>query len=125
MIDHISLGVSDMARARRFYDAALKPLGYTCLSADAGSLGYGRDATALWLLASDRPVAPDDKSGLHVCFAAPSRASVDAFHAAALAAGGRDNGSPGLRADYGASYYAAFAVDPDGYRLEAHCDAPA
>ena len=63
----------------------------------------------------------DPESGLHFCFAAPTRQSVDAFHAAALAMGGRDNGKPGLRQDYGANYYAAFAVDPDGYRLEAYC----
>ena len=61
------------------------------------------------------------KSGLHFCFAAPTDKSVDAFHTAALVAGGRDNGKPGLRADYGPGYYAAFVVDPDGYRIEAHC----
>ena len=64
----------------------------------------------------------DDKSGLHFCFSAPTRASVDAFHAAALEAGGRDNGQPGVRAEYDPDYYAAFVVDPDGYRLEAYCD---
>jgi catechol 2,3-dioxygenase-like lactoylglutathione lyase family enzyme len=121
MIDHLSLGVRDIARAKRFYDATLAPLGYTCLSQAAGSLGYGRDEIALWLGTTERPVAPDDQSGLHVCFAAPTRAGVDAFHRAALAAGGRDNGAPGIRADYGSAYYAAFVVDPDGYRLEAHC----
>jgi catechol 2,3-dioxygenase-like lactoylglutathione lyase family enzyme len=121
MLDHISLGVRDIARTKRFYDAALAPLGYTCLSAGEGSLGYGREAVALWIGKSDRPVASDEKSGLHVCFAAPSRAAVDAFHEAALAVGGRDNGAPGLRRDYGPTYYAAFVVDPDGYRLEAHC----
>jgi catechol 2,3-dioxygenase-like lactoylglutathione lyase family enzyme len=120
MINHIDR-VRDIPRAKRFYDAALKPLGYTCLSEDAGSLGYGREAAALWLLSTERPVPPDDKSGLHICFDAPTRKSVDAFHAAALKAGGRDNGKPGLRADYGPDYYAAFAVDPDGYRLEAYC----
>src|SRR5205807_590032 len=97
------------------------PLGYTCLSEGTGSLGYGRDAVALWIGAAERPVAPDDKSNLHFCFAAPTRQSVDAFHAAALRTGGRDNGAPGLRADYGPDYYAAFAVDPDGYRIEAYC----
>jgi catechol 2,3-dioxygenase-like lactoylglutathione lyase family enzyme len=121
MLDHISLGVRDIARTKRFYDAALAPLGYTCLSAGADSLGYGRDAVALWIGQSERPVPTDDKSGLHVCLAAPSRRAVDAFHEAALAVGGRDNGAPGLRRDYGPSYYAAFVVDPDGYRLEAHC----
>jgi catechol 2,3-dioxygenase-like lactoylglutathione lyase family enzyme len=121
MIDHISLGVRDAARAKRFYDSVLRPLGYECLSESAGSLGYGRDAVALWISAVDRPVPADPQSGLHLCFSAPTRANVDAFHAAALAAGGRDNGKPGLRADYGPDYYAAFVVDPDGYRLEAYC----
>jgi catechol 2,3-dioxygenase-like lactoylglutathione lyase family enzyme len=121
MFDHVSIGVRDLARTKRFYDAALKPLGYKCLSQDASSLGYGSDAVALWIGKAERPVPPDERSYLHFCFAAPTRKSVDAFHAAALGAGGRDNGGPGLRADYGANYYAAFVVDPDGYRIEAHC----
>ena len=121
MINHISIGVRDVAKAKRFYDAALKPLGYTCLSESPGSLGYGRDAVALWFGAAERPVPADDKSGLHICLDAASRKGVDAFHAAALRAGGRDNGKPGLRADYGPEYYAAFVVDPDGYRIEAYC----
>jgi len=121
MLDHVSIGVRDLARAKRFYDAALKPLGYTCLSNGDGALGYGGDAIALWVLAAARPVAADEGSGLHFCLSAPTRAAVDAFHAAALAAGGKDNGGPGLRADYGPDYYAAFAVDPDGYRIEAYC----
>jgi catechol 2,3-dioxygenase-like lactoylglutathione lyase family enzyme len=121
MIDHLSIGVRDVARAKRFYDAALVPLGYRCLSEGAGSLGYGDATVALWISAVERPVPPDDKSGLHVCFAAPTRESVDAFHAAAVAAGGKDNGKPGVRADYGPAYYAAFVVDPDGYRVEAYC----
>jgi catechol 2,3-dioxygenase-like lactoylglutathione lyase family enzyme len=121
MLDHISIGVRDIKRARAFYDAALKPLGYACLSAGDTSLGYGADAAALWLLAVKTPVPADTDSGLHVCLSAPNRRSVDAFHAAALKSGGRDNGKPGLRADYGPNYYAAFVVDPDGYRLEAYC----
>ena len=121
MINHVSIGVRDLARAKRFYDAALKPLGYKCLSEDASSLGYGRDTVALWIGEAERPVAPDDKSNLHFCFTAPTRKSVDAFHAAALREGGRDNGKPGLRPDYDPNYYAAFAVDPDGYRIEAYC----
>jgi catechol 2,3-dioxygenase-like lactoylglutathione lyase family enzyme len=121
MINHVSIGVGDLARTKRFYDAALKPLGATRLSEDAGSLGYGRDAVAFWISRTDSPVPQDDNSGLHICFAAPTRQSVDAFHAAALRAGGRDNGAPGLREAYGPGYYAAFAVDPDGYRIEAYC----
>lgn len=125
MFDHISLGVRDIARARTFYDAALGPLGVTCLSEAEDSLGYGRDVVALWINHAQRPIAPDDASGLHVCFVAATRKAVQAFHAAALKTGGRDNGKPGLRADYGKDYYAAFVVDPDGYRLEAYCGRPA
>jgi catechol 2,3-dioxygenase-like lactoylglutathione lyase family enzyme len=121
MIDHLSLGVRDLKAARRFYDAALQPLGYRLLQEYPTSLGYGDDAAALWLLAAERPVKADEKSGLHLCFSAPSRAAVDAFHKAAVKAGAKDNGKPGLRADYGPGYYAAFVVDPDGYRLEAYC----
>jgi catechol 2,3-dioxygenase-like lactoylglutathione lyase family enzyme len=121
MIDHVSIGVLDLAKAKRFYDAALKPLGYKCLSRDAGSLGYGSAAVALWIGAAAQPVPPDERSNLHFCFTAPTREAVDAFHAAALRTGGHDNGAPGLRADYGESYYAAYVVDPDGYRIEAYC----
>ena len=121
MIAHVSIGARDIARARRFYDAALKPLGYNCLSSDESSLGYGAQAAEFWVIGTENPVPADDRSGLHICFAAPDRPSVDAFHKAALKAGGTDNGKPGLRADYGPNYYAAFAVDPDGYRIEAWC----
>ena len=120
MFDHISIGVRDIAKAKDFYDAALKPLGLSCLSADESSLGYGKEGVGLWILSAERPVADDPKSGLHFCFAAPSRQSVSAFHAAALAHGGRDNGKPGVRQDYGPQYYAAFVIDPEGYRLEAY-----
>lgn len=121
MLDHVSIGVRDIAAAKRFYDAALTPLGYACLSQGEDSLGYGRETVAFWISASEHPVAPDVGSGLHFCFIAPSRKSVDAFHAGAIGAGGRDNGEPGLRTDYDPNYYAAFAIDPDGYRIEAHC----
>jgi catechol 2,3-dioxygenase-like lactoylglutathione lyase family enzyme len=122
MIDHVSVGVRDIGKAKKFYDAVLKPLGYICLSAGDTSLGYGKDVVAFWLGVSDSPVPPDPKSGLHFCMTAPTRKTVDAFHKAALAAGGRDNGKPGLRADYGPDYYAAFVIDPDGYRIEAYCN---
>ena len=121
MIDHISIGVRDIARAKRFYDAVLTPLGYTCRSENESSLGYGAQDIVLWISATAHPVPADVRSGLHICFTAPTRAGVDAFHAAALGAGGRDNGRPGIRADYGPNYYAAFVVDPDGYRIEAYC----
>ena len=112
MIDHVSIGVRDIARSKRFYDAALKPLGYVCLSEGEGSLGYRRGVVALWIGATERPVAADMKSGLHFCSTAPTPDSINAFHAAAVKSGGRDNGTPGLRPDYGPGYYAAFASTP-------------
>ncbi|MCW3476218.1 VOC family protein [Limobrevibacterium gyesilva] len=122
MLDHVSFGVRDVAAARRFYDAVLGPLGYRCLHSGDDYAGYGAEAPGFWLSVAEHPVPADAKSGLHLCFVAPTRAAVDQFHAAGLAAGGRDNGAPGLRPDYGADYYAAFLVDPQGYRIEAHCD---
>ena len=122
MIAHVSIGVRDIDRSKRFYDAALEPLGYKCLRA-ARSLvgyGYGLDSIALWVFQAERPVPADEKSGLHFCFTARDAAAVDAFHAAAIAAGGRDNGAPGLRPIYSPDYYAAFIIDPDGYRIEAY-----
>ena len=121
MFDHVSIGVADIARSRSFYGAALAPLGLECLSDGAEALGYGGDTVGLWVLAAARPVPADPQSGLHICLSAPSREAVDRFHAAALSSGGTDNGRPGLRSDYGAGYYAAFVIDPDGYRLEAYC----
>ena len=124
MINHFSIGVSDIAKAKAFYDAVLPPLGYSCLSSGDTSLGYGKDSVVLWISHTKSPVKADPASGLHFCFDAPNRRSVDAFHKAALASGGRDNGKPGLRADYGDNYYAAFVIDPDGYRFEAYCGRP-
>lgn len=122
VIAHISIGVKDVERSKRFYDAALQPLGYRCVRSARSTVGYGYGADTIffWVVSAERPVPADDKSGLHVCFAAPHAAAVDAFHAAALRAGGHDNGGPGLRPVYGADYYAAFAIDPDGYRIEAY-----
>jgi catechol 2,3-dioxygenase-like lactoylglutathione lyase family enzyme len=82
--------------------------------------GYGRDTIAFWLTQAERPVPADESSRLHFCFAVADAAAVDAFHAAALRAGGHDNGPPGLRPVYGPDYYAAFIIDPDGYRIEAY-----
>ena len=120
MLNHVSIGVRDLAKTKRFYDAALAPLGYKCLSEGASSLGYGATDVVLWISPSQRPVPADKDSGLHFCFDAPDRRSVAAFYKAALKEGGADNGAPGLRKDYGPNYYAAFVVDPDGYRLEAY-----
>lgn len=123
MLDHVSIGVRDLAAARKFYDAALKPLGGSCLFEYAGGAGYGTEQPQFWLNATEHPVPADDRSGLHISFVAKTHAAVDAFHAAALKAGGRDNGKPGPRPDYGPNYYAAFVYDRDGYRIEAHCGA--
>lgn len=122
MIAHVSIGVRDIDRSKRFYDAVLEPLGYKCLRAARTfqDYGYGRDSIALWVAQADHPVPADEKSGLHFCFTAANASAVDAFHAAALLSGGQDNGAPGLRPIYGPDYYAAFIIDPDGYRIEAH-----
>jgi catechol 2,3-dioxygenase-like lactoylglutathione lyase family enzyme len=122
MIDHVSIGVRDLERSRRFYDAALQALGYSCRSPGKSSLGYGREREDFWVLAAAHPVPADKDSGLHLCFSAKGRDAVDAFHKAALATGGKDNGAPGVRSDYGPGYYAAFVIDPDGYRIEAHAE---
>ena len=123
MIAHISIGVSDIDRSKRFYDAVLEPLGYKYLKAakTLSGYGYGRDTIAFWVFSAERPVPGDEKSGLHFCFTAPNAEAVDAFHAVALRSGGQDNGPPGLRPEYSPDYYAAFIIDPDGYRIEAYC----
>ena len=89
-------------------------------------LGYGGDATQFWISVADHPASPDPASGLHFCFAAPSRRSVDAFHAAAPGAGGRDNGAPGLRPEsYMLPITPPSVLDLDGYRIEVYCNRPA
>lgn len=119
MYDHIGLRVRDLGVSLKFYQAALAPLGHVVGSQDASSAGLGpRGAPALWL---QRVHAGEAGSAAHVAFRAASHAAVEAFHAAGLGAGGRDNGKPGPRADYGANYYAAFLVDPDGNNVEAVC----
>ncbi len=123
MIDHVSIGVRDLARARAFYDAALAPLGYRRMFDVEDASGYGRgephplkeQALPFWIATNGEAPALNG----HICFSAPYRGAVDAFHAAALAAGGRDNGRPGLRPEYHPNYYAAFIIDLDGYRIEA------
>lgn len=122
MLARISIGVKDVENSKRFYDPALTSLGYRCVRAARATSGYcyGADTISFWIVAAERPVPADEKSGLHICFAAATAAAVDAFHAAALQAGGRDNGAPGLRPAYGLDYYAAFITGPDGYRIEAY-----
>ena len=119
MIDHISVGVSDLDRAARFYEATLAPLGLACLVTRPATVGYGKSYPEFWinLRANMKPVEPE--SGTHICLRAKTTADVDAFHAAALAAGGRSDGAPGLRPHDRVKYYAAFVMDPDGNRIEA------
>jgi catechol 2,3-dioxygenase-like lactoylglutathione lyase family enzyme len=123
MLSHVSIGVKNLAKARSFYDAALKPLGYKCVAEDSGYVFYGAKSPEFGILEVKQPVPANPESGLHFCFEGQNRADVDAFYAAALNQGGKDNGKPGLRADYGENYYAAFVVDPDGYRVEAYTSA--
>jgi catechol 2,3-dioxygenase-like lactoylglutathione lyase family enzyme len=136
MIDHIGLRVTDLAKSKAFYDAAFAPLGIDVLTTvgaeiTGGSevLGYGpsadgRDIQAgkpsFWIAEDEALTGP-----MHIAFVAQTRAAVDAFHAAALAAGGKDNGPPGLRPHYHPNYYGAFVLDPDGRNVEAVCHAPA
>ncbi|TBW34038.1 VOC family protein [Siculibacillus lacustris] len=127
MLDHIGLPVADLARSRAFYEAALEPLGYSVVmevspeeTGGAGHVGLGAGAKPDFWLSSGGALG----GRLHVAFAAPSRAVVDAFHAAALVAGGTDNGAPGLRVHYHPNYWAAFVLDPDGHNVEAVCHIP-
>lgn len=128
MIDHIGLPVADIARSRAFYEAALAPLGYGVVmevSAEetgaAAHVGFGLPGKPDFWITSGGPLG----GRLHVAFAAADRPTVDAFHAAALAAGGRDNGAPGLRPHYHPNYWGAFVFDPDGHNIEAVCHRPA
>ena len=113
MIDHLGLGVSDLERSRAFYERALEPLGYRVLIERNGSLGFGRDGKPDFFVHVNRPLS----GPTHVAIASPDRATVDAFHAAGLAAGGRDNGPPGLRTHYHQHYYGAFVLDPEATTL--------
>jgi catechol 2,3-dioxygenase-like lactoylglutathione lyase family enzyme len=120
MIDHISIAVRDLKAAERFYAALLAPLGMSKLREwPDKAIGFGKKHPEFWLNArADMARLPDD-SGVHVCLRAREAAAVDAFHAAALAAGGTSDGAPGIREKYHPSYYAAFIRDPDGNRIEA------
>ena len=125
MLDHIGIDVSDIVRSRAFYEAALEPLGYAVIEDLTGQ--PGADPIVMFGIEGPEFVIAEDKApgrGNHFAFRAETRAAVDAFHAAALKAGGRDNGGPGLRPNYGPTYYAAFVLDPDGFNIEAVCHVP-
>jgi catechol 2,3-dioxygenase-like lactoylglutathione lyase family enzyme len=119
MIDHISVGVSDLERSARFYEAALAPLGLSRVVTRPAQIGFGKGYPEFWinLRAGMKPVESD--TGNHICLRAKSTAEVDGFHAGALSAGGRSDGAPGLRPHDRVRYYAAFVIDPDGNRIEA------
>jgi catechol 2,3-dioxygenase-like lactoylglutathione lyase family enzyme len=120
MIDHVTADVADLEQAKRFYEQALAPLGYSVRMEFEGAVGFGagEGIPDFWL--GSRP----ERGATHVAFAAPDRAAVDAFFEAALAAGGTDNGAPGLRPHYHETYYAAYVHDPDGNNIEAVCHRP-
>src|SRR5262245_57174174 len=128
IIDHFGIGVSDYARAKAFYTEALAPLGVTLVmevgpqqtQGKGHACGFGRAGKPEFWIGSEGKTTPP----MHVAFAVDSRAAVRAFHAAALRAGGRDNGAPGLRPQYHASYYGAFVLDLDGHNVEAVCHKP-
>jgi catechol 2,3-dioxygenase-like lactoylglutathione lyase family enzyme len=122
MLDHIGIEVGDLRRSRAFYEAALEPLGIGFIMEFEGSVGLGSEGEHgpkpyFWIHARGRPAV----EGAHICFGARSPELVDAFHAAALAAGGEDNGAPGPRPQYHPGYYGAFVLDPDGNNVEAVC----
>jgi catechol 2,3-dioxygenase-like lactoylglutathione lyase family enzyme len=115
VIDHIGVPVSDVAASKAFYERALAPLGIGVVMEMPVAVGFGRDGKPFfWIVGEREPAGP-----IHVAFVAPDRAAVDAFHREALAAGGRDNGGPGLREPYHPAYYGAFVLDPDGNNAEA------
>jgi catechol 2,3-dioxygenase-like lactoylglutathione lyase family enzyme len=127
MIDHVGFAVSDLARSSAFYAAALAPLGIAELmrvtpeqTGVGTAIGYGRDGKPFFWIGDNERVG----QGTHIAFAVDSRAEVDAFYAAAMAAGGVDHGAPGIRAHYHPDYYGAFVLDPDGQNIEAVCHRP-
>ena len=114
MLDHIAIHTNQFDALTRFYDAVLTPLGYAKLASYEDVAGFGHDKPELWIGATQAKPTP-----IHIALAAPGNAAVDTFYAAALAAGAKDHGPPGLRPDYSPGYYAAFVLDPDGNNLEA------
>jgi catechol 2,3-dioxygenase-like lactoylglutathione lyase family enzyme len=119
MIDHVSVGVSDLERSARFYEAALVPLGLSRLVTRPATVGFGKSYPEFWINLRAEMAQAESDSGVHICLRAKSPGEVDAFHAAALKAGGRSDGAPGLRPHDRVRYYAAFIIDPDGNRIEA------
>jgi catechol 2,3-dioxygenase-like lactoylglutathione lyase family enzyme len=119
MIDHVSVGVIDLERSGRFYEATLASLGLSRLVTRPATIGFGKTYPEFWINLRAGMAPVEEGSGVHICLRAKSAAEVDAFHAAALNAGGGCDGAPGLRPHDRVRYYAAFVVDPDGNRIEA------
>ena len=119
MIDHVSVGVSDLERSARFYEATLAPLGLGRLVTRAATIGFGKSYPEFWINLRAGMTSVAAGSGAHICLRATATGDVDAFHAAAVATGGRSDGAPGLRPHDRVRYYAAFVIDPDGNRIEA------
>ena len=119
MLDHISIAVRDLQVAGRFYETVLATLGYSKMIARPTNIGFGKTYPDFWINLRPNMASPDPDGGVHVCLRASSADVVNAFHAAALQAGGRTDGPPGPRPEYTPGYYAAFILDPDGNRLEA------
>jgi catechol 2,3-dioxygenase-like lactoylglutathione lyase family enzyme len=119
MIDHISVGVSDIERSAKFYEATLTPLGLTRLVTRPATVGFGKAYPEFWINLRPGMSRVPPESGVHICLRARTTADVDAFHAASLAAGGASDGAPGIRPHDRVRYYAAFVTDPDGNRIEA------
>jgi len=119
MIDHVSVGVRDLERAARFYEATLAALGLSRVVTRPATVGFGKSYPEFWINLRVGMNAVPHESGSHICLRAKSTAEVDAFHAAALSAGGTSDGAPGLRPHDRVRYYAAFVIDPDGNRVEA------
>lgn len=129
MLDHVGFAVSDLEKSRAFYEAALAPLGISILmtvtpemtETGGTAIGFGKDGKPFFWIGDNERVG----QGTHIAFAVDDRATVDAFHRTALAAGGVDHGAPGLRPHYHPDYYGAFVLDPDGLNIEAVCHKPA
>lgn len=120
IMSHVSVGISDMARSLKFYDAVLATIGARRVLEDGGfAVAYGKQWPEFWVQIPSNGAPPSVGNGDHFSFAATSRAQVDAFHAAALATGGSDEGAPGPRVHYGPEYYGGFIRDPDGHKIEA------
>ena len=120
IIDHIGFGVSDFKKSKEFYLKCLEPLGITLIREEGNTVGFGKENKApFWF-------GPDGEASkkMHIAFAAETRAQVDEFYKAAIAAGGKDNGAPGIREVYHLNYYGAFVFDPDGHNVEAVCHKP-